>query len=96
MSQPEGFIDPTQPHHICRLHKALDGFKQALWACLRSCEVLYWIGAFKILLQILPFSLLPNMATCFFFWSILMTSLSLGKAQRMLLKLFKILIIDLL
>lgn len=29
MSQPEGFIDPMLPTHVCRLHKALHGLKQA-------------------------------------------------------------------
>ena len=29
MAQPEGFIDPTQPHHVCKLKKALYGLKQA-------------------------------------------------------------------
>ena len=27
MSQPEGFIYPTKPHHICKLRKALNGLK---------------------------------------------------------------------
>ncbi|CAH9140808.1 unnamed protein product [Cuscuta epithymum] len=29
MRQPPGFIHPSFPHHICRLHKALYGLKQA-------------------------------------------------------------------
>jgi hypothetical protein len=29
MQQPPGFIHPSLPHHICRLHKALYGLKQA-------------------------------------------------------------------
>lgn len=29
MSQPPGFVDPTRPHHVCRLRKALYGLKQA-------------------------------------------------------------------
>uniref|UniRef100_A0A803NT19 Reverse transcriptase Ty1/copia-type domain-containing protein n=1 Tax=Cannabis sativa TaxID=3483 RepID=A0A803NT19_CANSA len=28
-SQPEGFVDPTKPTHVCQLHKALYGLKQA-------------------------------------------------------------------
>jgi len=30
MHQPEGYIDKTKPHHICRLTKAIYGLKQAL------------------------------------------------------------------
>ncbi|CAM8940349.1 unnamed protein product [Rhodiola kirilowii] len=29
MAQPQGFVDPSRPHHVCRLHKALYGLKQA-------------------------------------------------------------------
>jgi hypothetical protein len=29
MAQPSGFVHPTHPHHICKLHKALYGLKQA-------------------------------------------------------------------
>ena len=29
MRQPSGFVDPAQPHHLCRLVKALYGLKQA-------------------------------------------------------------------
>ncbi|XP_024178279.1 uncharacterized mitochondrial protein AtMg00810-like [Rosa chinensis] len=29
MVQPPGFVDPSQPHHVCKLNKALYGLKQA-------------------------------------------------------------------
>ncbi|CAL8074762.1 unnamed protein product [Prunus armeniaca] len=29
MSQPPGFVDPTRPTDVCRLHKAISGLKQA-------------------------------------------------------------------
>lgn len=29
MAQPDGFVDPRFPHHICRLNKSLYGLKQA-------------------------------------------------------------------
>jgi histone deacetylase 1/2 len=29
MHQPEGFVDPTKPNHICQLSKAIYGLKQA-------------------------------------------------------------------
>ena len=29
MGQPEGFIDPSRPLHVCKLKKALYGLKQA-------------------------------------------------------------------
>ena len=32
MSQPQGYIHPQYPNHVCRLHKALYGLKQALRA----------------------------------------------------------------
>lgn len=33
--QPPGFVDPTQPHLVCKLHEALYGLKQAprAWYC---------------------------------------------------------------
>nr|GEZ50726.1 integrase, catalytic region, zinc finger, CCHC-type, peptidase aspartic, catalytic [Tanacetum cinerariifolium] len=33
VSQPEGFVDPEHPTHVCRLKKALYGLKQAPRAC---------------------------------------------------------------
>jgi len=32
MEQPTGFVHPTMPTHVCRLHKSLYGLKQAPWA----------------------------------------------------------------
>jgi hypothetical protein len=29
MRQPDGFIDPAKPHHVCKLNQALYGLKQA-------------------------------------------------------------------
>ena len=29
MTQPQGFVDPTRPIHVCKLHKAIYGLKQA-------------------------------------------------------------------
>lgn len=29
MTQPHGFVDPTRPHYVCKLHKALYGLKHA-------------------------------------------------------------------
>ena len=32
MSQPPGYVDPTHLDHVCKLHKAIYGLKQALRA----------------------------------------------------------------
>jgi len=29
MEQPQGFVNPAFPHHVCKIHKALYGLKQA-------------------------------------------------------------------
>ncbi len=29
MTQPQGYVDPNQPHHVCKLHKLIYGLKQA-------------------------------------------------------------------
>ena len=38
IAQPQGFVDPTKPTHICKLNKVLYGLKQALRA---------WFNRFK-------------------------------------------------
>ncbi|KAM1320462.1 hypothetical protein ACFX2H_005342 [Malus domestica] len=47
MVQPPGFEDPTQPHHVCQLHKSLYGLKQAPRA---------WYAKLTTALQSLGFS----------------------------------------
>jgi hypothetical protein len=29
MTQPQGYVNPNQPHHVCKLHKLIYGLKQA-------------------------------------------------------------------
>lgn len=29
MQQPQGFVDPAFPNHVCKLHKAIYGLKQS-------------------------------------------------------------------
>ncbi|KAJ0531909.1 putative RNA-directed DNA polymerase [Helianthus annuus] len=45
MSQPQGFVDASRPHHVCLLQKALYGLKQAPRACRDSvmCYVLVYV-----------------------------------------------------
>jgi hypothetical protein len=45
MAQPPGFVDPTFPSHVCRLHKSLYGLKQVPRAWYnRLSEFLIFIG----------------------------------------------------
>jgi hypothetical protein len=46
MAQPQGFIDPLRPNHVCKLHKSLYGLKQAPRA---------WFERFTSQLEILGF-----------------------------------------
>ena len=39
MAQPPGFIDKDQPTHVCKLHKAIYGLKQALRAWYQELSV---------------------------------------------------------
>lgn len=44
MSQPEGFVDPSHPTHVCKLNKALYGLKQAprAWYDRLKLTLLFW------------------------------------------------------
>jgi len=47
MEQPKGFMDPTHPMLVCKLHKALYGLKHAPRA---------WFNRLSLLLQTRSFS----------------------------------------
>ena len=57
MGQPEGFIDPSRPLHVCKLKKALYGLKQAPRAWFERLKML-WLcnGGSKIQGQTTPSS----------------------------------------
>nr|GFA86595.1 retrovirus-related Pol polyprotein from transposon TNT 1-94 [Tanacetum cinerariifolium] len=38
VSQPDGFVDPDNPNHVCKLKKALYGLKQVPCAWITSCD----------------------------------------------------------
>lgn len=47
MWQPEGFVRNTQPHHVCRLKKALYGLNQAPYAWYEKLNGILLQGGFK-------------------------------------------------
>ncbi|KAK8957728.1 hypothetical protein KSP39_PZI001284 [Platanthera zijinensis] len=58
LKQPPGFIDPTRPRHVCRLHKALYGLRQSPRA---------WYNRFATSLRQLGFIICPH-DTSLFLW----------------------------
>jgi Reverse transcriptase (RNA-dependent DNA polymerase) len=45
MTQPPSFVDPQHPTHVCKLHKALYGFRQSPRAWYQKLsETLFCIG----------------------------------------------------
>ena len=51
MTKPEGFIDPTKPHYICRLRKTLYGLKQALTAWFDKLKIALLTWGFKNMIK---------------------------------------------
>jgi hypothetical protein len=48
MEQPRGFVDPTHPHHVYRLHKAIYDLKQAPRAWFtRLSQALFELGFYS-------------------------------------------------
>ncbi|RVW39002.1 Retrovirus-related Pol polyprotein from transposon RE1 [Vitis vinifera] len=53
MTQPQGFVNPTYPTYVCKLHKALYGLKQALELGFRSFGLSCLTMVFNLLVQTL-------------------------------------------
>ena len=58
MEQPQGYIDPTKPHHVCKMLKSIYGLRQAP----RS-----WYTKFSSKLEELGFSMIVSDPSLFVF-----------------------------
>ena len=46
MLQAAGFEDPSRPHYVCKLHKAIYGLKQAPRACFQRFSTFLFEAGF--------------------------------------------------
>lgn len=77
MSQPQGFVDPSHPTHVCKLHKSIYGLKQAPRAWfLRLSNYLQGLGFHGSMAETILYLFEMLMGVLLLFLFILMTSLS--------------------
>jgi hypothetical protein len=89
--QPTSFVDPTQPHAICRLNKSLYGLKQVprAWYNCFATHLLYGLSKPSQILRCLYIIMGLAWLTCCFMSDIVLTSSSQDLLRRIITALQK-------